>query len=275
MTRGDAGLAVVHRYEALAPALEGRTVVDLWCGAGEGTAVLRRAGAEARGVDADAAAVEAGTFTWPQAPLVIDDPLRVLRRLEPGDVGAVVALQPERRSAAGDDVLDELVRLAHGGVAIAVVFAGNATGGLLAGARAGRAYARRLPDAQMFAQAAAEGSLIRALDGGADVYEARLASGSDDAPEDADAVLVVVGLEVSDVASLAVRPFPVAERARLEAALDDLRAVNARLGREWLGRGDAAAAAHVAGDALRLREAEQEIERLRAELRALHVSRGG
>lgn len=275
VARTDAGIAILHRYETIASSVGGQRTVDLWCGAGEGTEVLRVAGAVVRGLDPDAAAVDAGRVAAPEAHLAVEDPSLAVCRLGPDDADVVLALQPERRPPAREDgVLDELVRLNGAGVAVVVAIAGGPSAGPTGGLRTARALAARLPGSRVLVQAAAEGSLIRSFDTGEDVVRARLPSGADEVPEDADALLVVAGLDPEDAAVLAVRPFPMAERARLEAALDELRAVNARLGREWLGRGDAAAAARTAGLEGRLREADQEIERLRAELRGLHARRG-
>lgn len=278
-----------HRYEFIAVLCADRRVLELWCGDGQGSAILAERAASVLGIDADAASIDGAQASLGRErenlEFEIADPLAFLETVPEGRFDVVVCfdvgLAPAERS--------RLLELAPGRPSLALALR-NRHGGAPAdgaGARAAvtleqaRELVAPLGGAEIVPQFLAEGSLISPA--GASGEEVRLVSDERTEPEYADHFIVLSGFDPQELSGahdgrlqLSASPAPNRLVRHLGEELRTLRAENARLGRRYLGKGGSAAAAalqrlerhdaEVAALRDRLREAEQRAAELGATL---------
>lgn len=270
-----------HRYRFAARAATGKRVIDLCCGVGYGSGILMDEASAVLGVDRDAAAVDTAAASVGRdtgASFAAADALDHLRRTEPGDVDLVVCFEGLEHVDDPGRVVDELARLARGGVGIIASVPNSATFGeeneyhvTDFDLRSARELFARLPDPVIAFQTHAEGTLIRGRSGG-EVRATVQLDGEQDL-DWANQFLVLSGVDADDLLApadalthLALGPVNHRYMRGLERANAELRSANGRLARERLGLGAGGAAAAV------LRR-EDEVDVLRSLLAAAEAER--
>jgi SAM-dependent methyltransferase len=248
----------LHRYELAAELCDGLHVLDLACGTGYGSAILRRRAAAVVGVDRDVATVDAANASVGRSADVAfeaADAAEYLRRPDTARFDAIVCFEGLEHFDDLDDCLASLRRLAEAGTRLVLSVPNSAALGEenefhrtdfdlpLVEARLAA-----LGDATILYQYLAEGSLIQTAAGGE--LRARSLEPERGEPEWAQSFIVLVNFEQAEhpaLAStrsyLAVAPNYTRYMIGLERANQELWRVNARLGRERLGRFDTAAVA--------------------------------
>jgi 2-polyprenyl-3-methyl-5-hydroxy-6-metoxy-1,4-benzoquinol methylase len=273
----------VHRYEFAAALCAGRRVLDLCCGTGYGARILARQAAKVHGVDVSEEAVstaraELSDDERSRVTFDLADALAYLRALPAAGFDAVVCFEGLEHVNDPEAVLGELERLAEGGAAL-IVSLPNSRGFEEEnefhvtdyGYEGMRAVADRFPGAVVLSQYLAEASLLlppgvapRAETRGR-LVDPRAAEGPVEAWANHWLVLVNVdlpgGAQPDAGLALAAAPHHNEYMRMLEHANAELRRVNARLARGWLGVHDAAAAsAESRRRKLEARVAELELE---------------
>ena len=248
-----------HRYEVAAELLAGRRVADLWCGTGDGAAILGRTARSVVGVEPDprlasrAAAPDGLPVTFEQGDVC------EWLAAGGGDADAVVCLPGLDSVPAPEAVMDLLAERARAGAAV-IVSAGPSTGWLL----------DRLGQAVVLHQRFVEGSLITdaagAREDAADGAIGGLAGAGGRSSRDRLAVLGVDAERIRE--GLARRPARVtaargSQLEELEHANRSLRRANAMLGRDVFGTWDSAAAAFLARHTDEVKRLEAELAELR------------
>jgi len=269
----------LHRYELAAELCDGLHVLDLACGTGYGSAILRRRAAAVVGVDRDVAIVDAANATIGRSDDVrfeAADADEYLRRPDASRFDAVVCFEGLEHFDELDGCLRSLRRLADAGVRLLLSVPNSAALGeenefhrtdfdlpLV------RSKLGGLGDVTMLYQYLAEGSLIQTEDGGE--VRAESLEPHRGEPEWAQNFIVLVNFAAAELPALgssrsylAVAPHYTRYMIGLERANQELWRVNARLGRERLGRFDTAAV----GASLRSSRALDEAERRAADAEA-------
>jgi 2-polyprenyl-3-methyl-5-hydroxy-6-metoxy-1,4-benzoquinol methylase len=283
----------VHRYELACGLCAGRRVLDLCCGTGYGARILAREAAEVHGVDVSQEAIatagrelsedERGRVTFEAG-----DALAYLRAMPSGRFDAVVCFEGLEHVSDPEAVLGELARLADTGTSLIISFPNsrgfeedNEFHVTDYGYEEMRAIADRFPGAVVLSQYLAEASLLLPPDAGpgGETRGRLVDQGAAEGPPDvwANHWVVLVNFDETpaghaDAAlALAVAPHHNEYMRTLEHANAEIRRINARLARGWLGIHDAAAASANA----RRRKLEAEVAELEAQLKhEREVSKG-
>lgn len=283
----------VHRYEFAAGLCTGRRVLDLCCGTGYGARILAREAAAVHGVDVSEEAIatagselsddERGRVTFEVA-----DALAYLRATPAERFDVVVCFEGLEHVSDAEAVVGELARLAEAGASLIISFPNsrgfeedNEFHVTDYGYEEMRAVTDRFPDAVVLSQYLAEASLLLPPDAGprAETRGRLVDPGAAEAPPDAWANHWVVLVNVDKIPGgradaglvLAVAPHHNEYMRTLERANAEVRRINARLARGWLGIHDAAAASAEA----RRRRLEAEVAELEAKLKhEKEVSKG-
>jgi SAM-dependent methyltransferase len=277
----------VHRYQLAAELCRGLKVADVGCGSGYGSEILARESPFVVGVDLDDETVRTAQERLGspgRLEFEVADAADFLRERLRDRFDAIVMLETLEHLDDLDDVLTSLRRQAEDGMRL-VVSVPNSR--MLEEENpyhtfdfgfdeATEAFAD-FPETKLVFQFLAEGSVIQPGEAGEPV--GRFTLGEPGEREYAQQFIALVNFgdranEASAVMRLQAEPLNQRYLIGLERANEELRRVNARLARSWLGRADSAAATLVA----RVKRLEQELaeanERLRPEhermIQALH-----
>ena len=252
----------LHRYELAAAALGEARVLDLCCGTGYGSRVLAEAGATVHGVDVAAEAIAAAEeAAGPRLSFERADALEYLRRTGADAFDAVVCFEGIEHVPDADAVAGELARLAEGGVRVMFSLPNSRGFGERNrfhvtdfGWEESQALIARFEDPVVLGQHLLEGSLLVPVGERPPEAATRLIGDTDrDDPAWAGHWIAMVGFDASAARQAAARlafaaaPHQSAYVRDLELANAELRRMNARLARSWLGLHDAAAASVVRG----------------------------
>lgn len=249
----------VHRYEVAAGLCTGGRVVDLCCGTGYGSEILATSAVEVLGVDNDVAAVDSAqaAFSGGSVRFEVADAHEFLRRELHEHYDVIVLLEGLEHLERPGDAVDSLRRQASLGVRLVVSVPNSKTLGEKNPYHVtDYDYEHMLEtfdgfdDVTILYQFLAEGSLVRGAD--PDGVEMRVVG--DDRGENEYANHFIVCVNFGDAlpragsarAQLELAPVHNRYMKNLEAANAELRRANARLGREWLGKADSAAASLLA-----------------------------
>jgi 2-polyprenyl-3-methyl-5-hydroxy-6-metoxy-1,4-benzoquinol methylase len=246
--------AHVHRYQLAAELCRDLRVLDLACGSGYGSSILRDSCPEVTGVDRDEATIAEAQekLGRPRLSFEVADAHEVLRRELRDSFDAIVMLESLEHLEDPEEALASLRRHADDGLKLVVSVPNSRT---LEednphhvtdfGYDEAKAAFADFSDARFLYQFQAEGSLIR----GADPSErdGRFALLDEGEPEYASHFIALVNFgEAADEASArmqtAASPASLRYMRALEQANASLRQVNARLWRGRLGVADSAAA---------------------------------
>jgi 2-polyprenyl-3-methyl-5-hydroxy-6-metoxy-1,4-benzoquinol methylase len=287
LRRGDyLAASHLHRYALAAELCAGLRVADVGCGIGYGAAMLAERAASVHGIDVDAAVVAQaqGANGADNVRFSAADALAFLRRAEPADVDAVVMFEALEHVPECGAVVEELRRLAAGGVRLVVSVPNSRafhednpyhlTDFGIEEAR--RAFAG-IADVEWAYQYLAEGSLVLSQAGGEELH-GRVAAIEQAEREYANTFLVAVGFppaalrRASAELNLVATPSHNRYMLELERVNGELRRANRQLARGLYGKHDAAAAAVAVWYDDRIKELENrawilEQEKLQAEAR--------
>lgn len=268
----------LHRYRLAQELCAGRRVVDLCCGIGYGSAMLRERCPEVLGVDRDAATVDTAQATLGTEGLAFRaaDAVRFLEAGGADGYDAVVCFEGIEHVAEPERLTSALARLAEDGVTLVLSVPNsqtfhedNAFHASTFGPERFAAFASRFPGALVLRQYNAEGSVILADETDA---EGRVLLRDRIEPEWTNHFLLVVNApdaeeRVRTAGLLQVEAAPLHNRYvhDLEEAVRALRRENARLLRGRLGHHAAAAGARLD----RLRTAQQTIRELETRMAAM------
>lgn len=248
-----------HRYRVGAELCSGLRVVDLCCGSGYGSRILRETAASVVGVDNDVRTVDMANASVGQEADVsfeVADAHEFLRRDLWSDFDAVVLLEGLEHLENPADALQSLVRLAEHGMRLVMSVPNSKTLGESNpyhvtdfDYESARAAFADFDDCVWLYQFLAEGSLITAGVEAEPVSE--LVDRERGEPAYANHYLVCVNAgdaasRASALATLELAPVHNRYMLNLESANEELRRANARLAREQLGKADSAAASLVA-----------------------------
>ena len=253
------GAMHVHRYDVAAGLCRGLRVVDVGCGSGYGTAILARACQGVLGIDVDPRTIQLAGEAFADVDGVefeVADAHDFLRDRLRDRFAAIVMLEALEHLENVEDVLVSLRRHADDGLQLVVSVPNskmleedNPFHLTSFGYDEAKAAFDEFPNVRMLFQFIAEGSLVRA-DGVSD--ESGLDLTDDGEPEYANQFLILVNVPEENVAGVSalmrLEAEPIHHRyvRALERANAELRAVNAKLWREKLGKADSAAASLVA-----------------------------
>ncbi|MDQ2911482.1 MAG: class I SAM-dependent methyltransferase [Actinomycetota bacterium] len=267
----------VQRYHLAAELCAGLRVVDLCCGTGYGSRILRERSPDVLGVDNDVAAIDTAqaTLGGERGPrFEVADAHEFLRRDLRDSFDAIVLLEGLEHLQRADDALDSLRHQAELGMRL-VVSVPNSKTFSEENPYHVTDYDHELaleafsdfPDVKLLYQFLAEGSLIRSAD--ADDEAARVVAGERGEPEYANHFIACVNfgqapeaLPEWGQARLELAPVHNRYMLNLERANAELRRANARLARSRLGKADSAAASLLA----RLEAERKELEARLAEV---------
>ena len=246
----------VHRYKAAAALCEGLRVVDLACGSGYGSAILRSTATSVVGVDNDAATIDMARVTVGaehDVTFVAADAVEFLERgLE--DQDAIVCLEGIEHLADLDGAVRAFRALADRGTKLVISVPNSRTFAEKNefhvtdfGFDEAMELADKLGGATVLYQFLAEGSLIRGAEPGPIEAEEVLREHGEDGYANHYILCVNFGEELEPRIPrarmhLAVAPLYNRHMLALERANRELWRENARLAREQLGKSDAAAA---------------------------------
>ena len=247
----------VHRYTMAAALCAGVRVVDLACGSGYGSAILRKSASSVVGVDNDAATIDMARATVGRETdieFVAADAVEYLRRPLRDDHDAIVCLEGIEHFADLDGAVEALSALARDGMKLVISVPNSRTFAEVNefhltdfGFDEATQLAERLGGATFLYQFMAEGSLIRGEQTGPLDSEQMLNHHGE--PEYANHYILCVNLGDRLGPSLpparmqlAVAPAYNRYMLALEHANKVLWRENARLARAHLGKSDAAAA---------------------------------
>ena len=274
----------LHRYHLAGELCHGLRVLDLACGVGYGSALIRQAGAgSVHGVDRDEDAVARArdAFASDGITFAAGDAIDTLRAVGPDEVDAIVAFEALEHLDRLEEALDLLQERAQEGIRL-----------LLSVPNSGMFKEKnefhlsdfdyesavltfdRFEGVELLHQHIAEGSIIC---GSGREFAGRVEALDRAEPEYANTLMAAVGFDAELVASatahlnVVVTPNHNRYMVELEAANTELRATNLRLTRDWMGKSDAAAASVLARHARERRAVERENEELRNQLRARAV----
>jgi 2-polyprenyl-3-methyl-5-hydroxy-6-metoxy-1,4-benzoquinol methylase len=247
----------VHRYRVAASLCAGLRVVDLACGSGYGSAILRERAASVVGVDNDAATVDMARATVGRETdieFVAADAVEYLQRRLGEDHDAIVCLEGLEHLADLEGAVAALSELARDGMKLVVSVPNSRTFAeenefhlTDFGFDEAVQLAEKLAGATVLYQFLAEGSLIQGAK--AEALDVDRPLDGHGEPEYANHFIVCANLDGRLESSfpplrmqLAAAPVYNRHMLTLERANRDLWRENARLGRERLGHGDAGAA---------------------------------
>jgi 2-polyprenyl-3-methyl-5-hydroxy-6-metoxy-1,4-benzoquinol methylase len=271
----------VHRYRAAAALCAGLRVVDLACGSGYGSAILRQTAASVVGVDNDAATVDMARATVgadTDIEFVAADAVEFLNRRLESDYDAVVCLEGLEHLTDLTGAVKALAALARAGTKLVVSVPNSRTFAeenefhvTDFGYDEAMELRDKLGGAAVLYQFLAEGSLIRQKEPGPFDAEEVLPEHGDDAYANHFILCVNFGDGIEAAVPrarmhLAVAPFYNRHMLALERANRELWRENARLAREHLGTSDAAAGAVLLKLRTRAENAERRAASLEAEL---------
>jgi SAM-dependent methyltransferase len=276
----------VHRYRLAASLCHGLRVLDLGCGSGYGSAIVRETAAAVTGVDNDVATIDMARVTVGSEHGVlfeVADAAGYLRRNLSESFDAIVCFESLEHFADPEDVLASLEDHAREGLRLVLSVPNSRTLGEVNkfhvtdyGFDEAHGAFARFEEVTILYQFNAEGSLIRHEEPAE--MDGEFVLDEHGEPEYANHFIACVNLtdrlrETGSLArlQLAVAPDFTRHMLALERANQELWRSNARLARQHLGVSDSAAAA--VQDRLRAvqEEAAQVKERLQAELD--HASR--
>jgi 2-polyprenyl-3-methyl-5-hydroxy-6-metoxy-1,4-benzoquinol methylase len=247
----------LHRYQLAAELCAGLRVVDLACGSGYGSAILRRTATAVHGVDNDAATIDAARATVGRESDVTfeaADAIEFLTRGLDADWDALVCFEGIEHFRDPAPAVAALRELADRGTRLVISLPNSRTFAEenefhltdFAFDEVMKLYAQ-LGDAHMLFQFNAEGSLIRSEQAGPLEAEGVLSDHGE--PDYANHFIVCVNVDpaATDAVQsarmrLAVAPAYNRHMLALERANRELWRENARLARGHLGKSDAAAA---------------------------------
>jgi SAM-dependent methyltransferase len=247
----------VHRYRVAAALCAGLRVVDLACGSGYGSAILRETAASVVGVDNDAATIDMARATIGRetdVEFVAADAVEYLRRGLRDGQDAIVCLEGLEHLADLDGGVAALAELANDGIKLVLSVPNSRTFAeenefhlTDFGFDEATGLAERLGGAVVLYQFLAEGSLIQGASPGALDAERVLDERAE--PEYANHFILCANLDDRLDSSfppgrmqLAAAPFYNRYMIGLDRGNRELWRENARLARERLGKSDAAAA---------------------------------
>ena len=247
----------VHRYRVAASLCAGLRVVDLACGSGYGSAILREKARSVVGVDNDAATVDMARATVGREAdieFVAADAVEYLQRSLGEDHDAIVCLEGLEHLADLDGAVAALSDLARDGMRLVVSVPNSRTFAeenefhiTDFGFDEARQLAERLGGATVLHQFLAEGSLIQG--GKPEALDVDRPLNGHGEPEYANHFILCANLDDRLESGfppvrmqLAAAPVYNRHMLTLERANRDLWRENARLGRARLGHGDAGAA---------------------------------
>lgn len=284
---GSPELAERHREELAAQLVDGRAVVVLGVGAGEGLELFVNACGSVRGLECDLAEAAATHQRWSERGVQIDaeDPLAWALRVDPSTLDAVVCLDVTRavEPALAPELLRALGRLAAADVAMVVgipVSTAPAGEPLPIGAWSSRAAQLALEElgaanGALFAQLPAEGSVfVRPGDEPAATAGMRWAERAD--PDVGGHLLAALHLaipaELPAELQAAAAPADQLTVHALKDANRALRRANTALTRDAFARSGAAAAAALARRDLEIARLTAENISLRGEIDGLRAA---
>jgi SAM-dependent methyltransferase len=260
----------VHRYQLAAELCRGLRVLDLACGSGYGSRILRDSCPEVTGVDRDEATIARAQEKLARAGLSFEvaDAHDVLRRQLSESFDVIVMFEALEHLDDPDEALASLRRHAGDGLKLVVSLPNsraleedNPHHVTEFGYDEAKAAFADFPDVRLLYQFQAEGSLIRGADHSEE--DGRLAIVDEGEPEYATHFIVLVNFGTGDEAwarmQIAVAASSLRYMRALERANTELRRTNARLWRGKLGVADSAAASLLG----RLRTTEEALEEAR------------
>ena len=274
--------AHVHRYELAARLCEGLRVLDLACGSGYGSRILRSSAKSVVGVDNDVATIDMAVATIGRETdieFVVADAVRFLEQDLRERFDAIVMFEGLEHVHSPERALESLRKRAEDGLKLLISVPNSKTFDeenpfheTDFGYDEMLSAFRDFPNVELLYQFLAEGSLIRSEErkqdeGGHFVLQ--------DQAEEPYASTFIACVNLDDMLAtwsrdarlhLAVSPASSRHMLNLERANAELHRVNARLARGVLGKADSAAASLVA----RLEDTERalaEAPNLEAEIR--------
>jgi SAM-dependent methyltransferase len=286
-TSGDTLIAAahVHRYRLAARICTGLRVIDLACGSGYGSAILRESSSAVLGVDNDAETVDLAQATVGREHDVrfeTADAVDFLRGDLHRDWDAIVCFEGLEHFARLGEALQQLTRHASSGMKLLVSLPNSRTFEERNefhvtdfGYEEALDALRGIGQATVLFQYNAEGSLIRGIDEGELQGEFVLADHGE--PEYANNFITAVNfgdrvdqLPAATHMHLTVAPDYNRHMVSLEKANRDLWRENARIGRERLGSSDAAAATTLFRFQEQARQRDERIVELEAQVAHLN-----
>ena len=269
----------LHRYHLAAAMCQGLRVLDLACGVGYGSALIRKGGAASvHGVDRDDEAIARAdqAFAEDGTTFATGDAIDTLRSIGPDEVDAIVAFEALEHLDRLEEALELLEERAGEGIR------------LLLSVPNSRMFKEknefhlsdfdydsavtafdRFDGVELLHQHIAEGSIIC---GSGTEFQGRVEALDRAEPEYSNTLMAAVGFDAERVGAataqlnVVVTPNHNRYMVELEAANAELRAANLRLTRDWMGRSDAAAASVLARHERERRAVERENEELRHQL---------
>jgi SAM-dependent methyltransferase len=253
------GSTHIHRYELATDLCRGLRVADVGCGSGYGSEILARESPFVLGVDLDEDTIRLAEETLAQPGRLefeVADARDFLRESLRDRFDAIVMLETLEHLHDREDVLASLHRHAEDGVRLVVSVPNsrmldeeNPYHAFDFGYDEAREAFADFPDTTFVYQFLAEGSVIQPEEENSQTGTFRL--GERGEPEYAQQFIALVNFgdqpgTASAVMRLEAEPLNQRYVRGLERANAELRRVNARLARSWLGRADSAAATLVA-----------------------------
>jgi SAM-dependent methyltransferase len=246
----------VHRYQLAASLLEGSRVLDLACGSGYGSRILRSRAASVTGVDNDAVTIEtaqAAVGGQDGIEFVPADATEFLMAAGTGDFDAIVCFEGLEHFPDPAPALDALERFARAGVKLVFSVPNskafherNEFHVTDFGYEAAMEAFNRFDDRVVLYQFLAEGSLIRPDDPSADLA-ARVELSEHGEKEYANHFICCVNCSVESATDgrMQLNAAPAHNRylLNLERSIREMWQTNARLSRSRLGVDDSAGAA--------------------------------
>jgi SAM-dependent methyltransferase len=276
--------AHVHRYQLAARICTGLRVVDLACGTGYGSAILRESAAEVLGIDNDVETVDMAQATLGGERLRFEaaDAVDFLRCELDGDWDAIVCFEGLEHLARLNEALEQLASQAGKGMKLLISLPNSRTFEERNefhvtdfGYEEAMEALRGLGDATFLFQHNAEGSLIRGAEEGELRGEFVLSDHGE--PEYANNFIAAVNFDdrvdrLPDASHMHLTVAPDYNRhmLSLEKANRDLWRENARIARHRLGRSGAAAGATLFRLQEQVRERDERIDELEAEVAYLN-----
>jgi len=280
-------VAHVHRYMLAAELCSGTRVLDLCCGTGYGSRILREACPTVVGIDNDVATIDMARATiGREADIEFEaaDAHEVLSRSFPDIFDAIVMLEGLEHLADPENAIASLQRHAEAGLKLVVSIPNSKTFGeenpfhvSNFGYEDAVEVGSRFDRATILYQFVAEGSVIRSQ--APAELEVRFVEVERGELEYANHFVLCIncgskesGL-TSPRAQLTATPAHTRYMRNLELANAELRRANARLGREMLGVADSAAASILARVDRLTKELEEARVRIDEEERAADAKR--
>ncbi len=246
----------VHRYRMAAAAIDGGHVLDLACGSGYGSRILRERADRVTGVDNDAPTIEAAQATVGRDDGIdfkVADATEFLLSTEAADLDAIVCFEGLEHLPELEPALDAMEKHARAGKKL--IFSVPNSKGFHErnefhvtdfGYEEAMAAFARFPDHRVLYQFLAEGSLIRTEDGAGDP-QPRIELSEHGEKEYANHFICFVNCAPEAVTDgrmqLSAAPAHNRYVLNLERSMREMWLTNARLARGRLGVDDSAGAA--------------------------------